>query len=93
MVSACAEVAHAVAEGAIPAEFQPQHDVHVRFDPAGHPVCPFIHGQVLGESQALRPELVAEQARDIRPQDPVAAEAVTPDRREAAGTSEPDMTS
>ncbi|MHC3469059.1 VOC family protein [Streptomyces sp. 7R007] len=34
-----AEVARAVAGGARLAEFQPQADVRVLFDPAGHPFC------------------------------------------------------
>jgi len=34
--------AHAVAEGATLADFQPQDDVHVYIDPAGHPFCLFI---------------------------------------------------
>ncbi len=31
--------AHAIAEGAILAEYQPQEDVRVYLDPAGHPFC------------------------------------------------------
>ncbi len=31
--------AHAVAQGAILAEYQPQDDVRVYLDPAGHPFC------------------------------------------------------
>ncbi|MFJ1594089.1 VOC family protein [Kitasatospora albolonga] len=86
-----AGVAHAVAEGAIPAEFQPQHDVRVLLDPAGHPFCLVVSDQVPGETPAVSPEWVAEQARDIRAEDRLtAAEAVTPDRREAAGTAEPE---
>jgi catechol 2,3-dioxygenase-like lactoylglutathione lyase family enzyme len=34
--------AHAVAEGAVLAEFQPQDDVRVYLDPAGHPFCLWI---------------------------------------------------
>jgi hypothetical protein len=34
--------AHALAVGAILADFQPQDDVRVYFDPAGHPFCLFI---------------------------------------------------
>lgn len=83
-----AGVAHAVAEGATPAEFQPQHDVRVLFDPAGHPFCLFVRDQVPGGTPAISPEWVAEQARDIRTQDPLVAEAVTPDRRET--TEEPE---
>jgi len=38
-----AAVAHAVAEGAALAEFQPQDDVRVCLDPAGHPFCLFLN--------------------------------------------------
>lgn len=34
--------AHAVALGAVLAEYQPQDDVRVYLDPAGHPFCLFI---------------------------------------------------
>ena len=34
--------AHAVEAGAILADFQPQDDVRVYFDPAGHPFCLFL---------------------------------------------------
>ena len=34
--------AHAVAAGATGAEFQPQDDVRVHLDPAGHPFCLFL---------------------------------------------------
>ena len=34
--------AHAVAVGATVADFQPQDDVRVHLDPAGHPFCLFI---------------------------------------------------
>ncbi|GAA2702297.1 VOC family protein [Micromonospora olivasterospora] len=34
--------AHAVAAGATVADFQPQEDVRVHFDPAGHPFCLFV---------------------------------------------------
>lgn len=34
--------AHAVAGGATGADFQPQDDVRVHLDPAGHPFCLFI---------------------------------------------------
>jgi catechol 2,3-dioxygenase-like lactoylglutathione lyase family enzyme len=34
--------AHAVAAGATPAEYQPQDDVRVHLDPAGHPFCLFL---------------------------------------------------
>jgi catechol 2,3-dioxygenase-like lactoylglutathione lyase family enzyme len=34
--------AHAVAAGAVLADFQPQHDVRVYLDPAGHPFCLWI---------------------------------------------------
>jgi catechol 2,3-dioxygenase-like lactoylglutathione lyase family enzyme len=37
-----ASVAHAVAEGATLADFQPQEDVRVCLDPAGHPFCLFL---------------------------------------------------
>jgi catechol 2,3-dioxygenase-like lactoylglutathione lyase family enzyme len=35
-------VAHAVAQGATLAEFQPQDHVRVCLDPAGHPFCLFV---------------------------------------------------
>ncbi len=35
--------AHAIAAGARLAEFQPQTDVRVFLDPAGHPFCLFLH--------------------------------------------------
>ncbi len=34
--------AHAVAAGAVLAEYQPQDDVRVYLDPAGHPFCLFL---------------------------------------------------
>ncbi|MFC0507072.1 VOC family protein [Micromonospora costi] len=34
--------AHAVAAGATVADFQPQDDVRVHLDPAGHPFCLFV---------------------------------------------------
>ncbi|MCW2527328.1 MAG: hypothetical protein JWM76_2188 [Pseudonocardiales bacterium] len=34
---------HAVEAGATLAEFQPQDDVRVYLDPAGHPFCLFLH--------------------------------------------------
>ena len=34
--------AHAAAQGAVLAEFQPQDDVRVYLDPAGHPFCLWI---------------------------------------------------
>ena len=37
-----ASVAHAVAQGATLASFQPQDDVRVCLDPAGHPFCLFL---------------------------------------------------
>ena len=37
-----ASVAHAVAQGATLAGFQPQDDVRVCLDPAGHPFCLFL---------------------------------------------------
>jgi catechol 2,3-dioxygenase-like lactoylglutathione lyase family enzyme len=36
--------AHAVAAGAVLAEFQPQEDVRVYLDPAGHPFCLWAGG-------------------------------------------------
>ncbi len=33
--------AHAVATGAVVADYQPQDDVRVCLDPAGHPFCLF----------------------------------------------------
>ncbi len=35
---------HAVAAGAVLAEHQPQDDVRVYLDPAGHPFCLFVRG-------------------------------------------------
>ncbi|MEO6701623.1 MAG: VOC family protein [Jatrophihabitantaceae bacterium] len=35
---------HAIAAGAVLAEFQPQADVRVYLDPAGHPFCLFQQG-------------------------------------------------
>ncbi len=37
-----AAVAHAVAQGATVPSFQPQEDVRVCLDPAGHPFCLFL---------------------------------------------------
>ncbi|MDN3241116.1 VOC family protein [Glycomyces tritici] len=37
-----AAVAHAIAQGAVLAETQPQSDVRVLFDPAGHPFCLYL---------------------------------------------------
>jgi hypothetical protein len=37
-----AGVAHAVAQGATLAAFQPQEEVRVCLDPAGHPFCLFL---------------------------------------------------
>ena len=37
-----AEVAHAVEEGAEVADFQPQEQVRVCLDPAGHPFCLYV---------------------------------------------------
>lgn len=34
---------HAEAAGAVLADYQPQPDVRVYFDPAGHPFCLFLH--------------------------------------------------
>ena len=39
-----AAVAVAVAAGARPADFQPQQDVRVLLDPAGHPFCLWVRG-------------------------------------------------
>jgi catechol 2,3-dioxygenase-like lactoylglutathione lyase family enzyme len=36
--------AHAVAGGAVVAEYQPEEGVRVHFDPAGHPFCLFLPG-------------------------------------------------
>jgi len=35
--------AHAIAAGAVLADYQPQEDVRVYLDPAGHPFCLFLH--------------------------------------------------
>jgi len=35
--------AHAIAEGAVLADYQPQDDVRVYLDPAGHPFCFFLN--------------------------------------------------
>ncbi|MGH8890108.1 MAG: VOC family protein [Acidothermaceae bacterium] len=35
--------AHAVAAGAVLADYQPQDDVRIYFDPVGHPFCLFLH--------------------------------------------------
>ena len=45
-----AAVAYAVNAGARLAEFQPQEDVRVLFDPAGHPFCLYIDPDLVGES-------------------------------------------
>ncbi|MEU3055333.1 VOC family protein [Streptomyces griseus] len=66
-----AGVAHAVAEGATPAEFQPQNDVRVLLDPVGHPFCLVMSGKVPGRPPAISPEWVAEQTREIAEQDRV----------------------
>jgi hypothetical protein len=34
--------AHAIGEGAVLAEYQPQDDVRVYLDPAGHPFCLWV---------------------------------------------------
>ena len=39
-----AAVTHAVAAGAVLAEYQPQATVRVCLDPAGHPFCLFLRG-------------------------------------------------
>ncbi|AVH57962.1 MULTISPECIES: VOC family protein [Streptomyces] len=38
-----AETARALSEGARLADFQPQEDVRVMLDPAGHPFCLWVH--------------------------------------------------
>ncbi|WP_258319026.1 VOC family protein [Streptomyces griseorubiginosus] len=38
-------VDRALALGAAPADFQPQDDVRVLFDPVGHPFCPFVRAE------------------------------------------------
>jgi hypothetical protein len=38
-----ASVEHAIARGATLAEYQPEDDVRVCLDPAGHPFCLWIH--------------------------------------------------
>ncbi|GAA0329075.1 VOC family protein [Actinoallomurus spadix] len=39
-----AAVAHALAQGAVLAEYQPQDHVRVCLDPAGHPFCLYLPG-------------------------------------------------
>ncbi|MEW2307574.1 VOC family protein [Streptomyces sp. NPDC006864] len=84
-----AGVAHAVAEGARPADFQPQHDVRVLFDPAGHPFCLFVNEEAPGEPPVINPAWVAEQTREIAGQDrltvqdAVAPEPAAPDAPDA----------
>jgi Glyoxalase-like domain len=39
--------AHAVAAGATLAAYQPQHDVRVYLDPAGHPFCLWVRDQAV----------------------------------------------
>lgn len=41
-------VAQAIETGATLAEFQPQADVRVLLDPAGHPFCLFLDGSATG---------------------------------------------
>ncbi len=36
--------AYALENGAVLAEFQPQDDVRVFYDPDGHPFCLYAHG-------------------------------------------------
>ncbi|MEU7731717.1 VOC family protein [Streptomyces griseus] len=87
-------VAHAVAEGATPADFQPQHDVRVLFDPVGHPFCLFVNEEAPGEPPAISPEWVAEQTREIAEQDRLTIqEAVAPGPAGAARQDEPDTAS
>lgn len=46
-------VAYAVGVGAEPAAFQPQEDVRVLLDPAGHPFCLYVDdGETDGETDA-----------------------------------------
>ncbi|MFJ9886096.1 VOC family protein [Streptomyces sp. NPDC091287] len=79
-------VAHAVAEGATPAEFQPQPDVRVLFDPVGHPFCLFVNDPAPGRTPAISPEWVAEQTRNIGAEDRVAElPAATPEDVPRAG--------
>jgi catechol 2,3-dioxygenase-like lactoylglutathione lyase family enzyme len=42
--------AHAVAQGATLAEFQPQDDVRVYLDPAGHPFCLWVASAEQGDT-------------------------------------------
>jgi hypothetical protein len=47
-----AAVAEAIERGATLAEFQPQEDVRVLYDPAGHPFCLYLdEGQGQGQGQ------------------------------------------
>lgn len=46
-----AGLAHAVDCGARLADYQPQHDVRVCLDPAGHPFCLWVAGQAPGDSE------------------------------------------
>ncbi|MGW9247273.1 VOC family protein [Streptomyces sp. S063] len=90
-------VAHAVAEGATPAEFQPQRDVRVMFDPVGHPFCLFVNEEAPGEPPAISPEWVAEQTREMAEQGRVTVQdAVAPgpsDPAAPARQAEPDTLS
>lgn len=43
-----AAVAHALELGAAEADFQPQEDVRVLYDPAGHPFCLYLERGELG---------------------------------------------
>jgi hypothetical protein len=45
-------VAHAVELGAQEAEYQPQDNVRVLLDPAGHPFCLYVDGQTSAGSMA-----------------------------------------
>ena len=51
-----ASVAHAVAQGATLAGFQPQEDVRVCLDPAGHPFCLYLDSW-FGRFTAFRGDL------------------------------------
>ncbi|MBV7245083.1 VOC family protein [Streptomyces sp. MW-W600-10] len=89
-----AGVAHAVAEGATPAEFQPQSDVRVLLDPVGHPFCLVVSGKVPGLPPAISPEWVAQQTRELAEQDRVTVQdTVAPDLGGTARQAEPDPSS
>ncbi|MEU8981879.1 VOC family protein [Streptomyces sp. NPDC058251] len=54
------ETARAVSEGAKLADYQPQEDVRVLFDPAGHPFCLWVH------RRPVRPWLPVRHTRHTR---------------------------